>query len=202
MSDMETAIILAGGKSSRMGFDKQFLRLRDKYLVEMIAEKLRGVFNEIILVTNRPEEYVKYGFRLVEDEVKNFGPLAGIHVGLKSSGSTHNYIVACDMPFINIEYVKFMMELIKQHDGKVDGVITRLGNWIEPFNALYSKNLIGRIEENIKKGKRQINLLLQNSNVLYVNEAKAREFSPDWEMFTNINTLRDYERLMKRLLKK
>jgi molybdopterin-guanine dinucleotide biosynthesis protein A len=202
MTYMETAIILAGGKSRRMGFDKQFLKLRDKYIIEMIAEKLQEVFNEIIIVTSRPEEYQKYGFRLAEDEVRDFGPMAGIHAGLKSSGSMYNYVVACDMPFINIEYMKYMMELIIEYGGEVDGVITRLGEWIEPFNAFYSKNLIGRIEENIKKNKKQINLLIQSSNVLYVNEAKAREFSPDWGMFTNINTFKDYESLLRQLSKK
>jgi len=199
MTYMETAIILAGGKSRRMGFDKQFLKFRDKYIIEIIAEKLQEVFNEIIIVTSRPEEYQKYGFKLAEDEVKDFGPMAGIHAGLKSSGSMYNYVVACDMPFINIAYMKYMMELIKEYDGEVDGVITRLGEWIEPFNAFYSKNLIDRIEENIRTNKRQINLLLKDSNVIYVSEAKAREFSSDWEMFTNINTFKDYESLMKQL---
>ena len=201
MAHMETAIILAGGKSSRMGFDKQFLKLRDKYVIEIIAEKLEKVFSEIIIVTGRPEEYAKYGFKLVEDEVRNFGPLAGIHVGLKNSGSIYNYVVACDMPFINLKYIRYMMQLIEESDGCVDGVITKLGDWIEPFNAFYSQNLISRIEENMKNGKRQINLMLQDANVLYVSEAKAREFSPDWEMFTNINTFKDYESLMKRLSK-
>jgi len=201
MAHMETAIILAGGKSSRMGFDKQFLKLQDKYVIEIIAEKLKEIFSEIIIVTGRPEEYVKYGFKLVEDEVRNFGPLAGIHVGLKNSGSIYNYVVACDMPFINLKYIRYMMQLIDGSDGRVDGVITRLGDWIEPFNAFYSQNLIGRIEESMRNGKRQINLMLQDANVLYVSEAKAREFSPDWEMFTNINTFKDYESLMKRLSK-
>lgn len=199
MADMDTAIILAGGKSSRMGFDKQFLKLRDRYIIEVITEKLEKAFNEIIIVTSKPWEYAKYGYKLVEDEVKGFGPLAGIHVGLKNSRSLHNYIVACDMPFININYLYFMMELINQKDGKVDGVITRLGEWIEPFNAFYSKSLLPRIEENIAKGNRQINMLLKDSNVLYVSEAKAREFSPDWEMFTNVNTIKDYRELMNRL---
>lgn len=199
MADMDTAIILAGGKSSRMGFDKQFLKLRDRYMIEIIAERLEKLFNEIIIVTGRPEAYKKYGFKLVEDEVRDFGPLAGIHVGLKNSGSMHNYIVACDMPFIDPEYVRYMMELIRLHRYEVDGVITRLGDWIEPFNAFYSKSLIGRIEENMRDGKRQINMLLKDSNVLYVSEAKAREFSPRWEMFTNINTFKDYKSLIERL---
>ncbi len=199
MKDMETAIILAGGKSSRMGFDKQFLKLQDKYLVEILGEKLERVFSEIIIVTSRPEEYAKHGYKLAQDEVKDFGPLAGIHAGLKSSGSLHNYIIACDMPFINLTYLEYMMELIRSREGRVDGVITRLGQWIEPFNAFYSRSLIDRIEENMKRGRRQINLLLKDSNVLYVSEEQARKFSPDWEMFTNVNTIKDYESLMEKL---
>ena len=195
MKDVESAIILAGGKSSRMGFDKQFLKLGVKLLVEMLAEKLEPVFKEIIIVTGRPEEYAKYGYRLVEDEVKDFGPLAGIHVGLKNSSSLYNYIVACDMPFISLRYLEYMMELIARNEGRADGVITRLGESIEPFNAFYSKGLLDRVEDNIKKGKRQISLLLRDSNVIYVSEAEARSFSPDWKMFTNVNTLKDYEDL-------
>jgi molybdopterin-guanine dinucleotide biosynthesis protein A len=199
MKEMETAIILAGGKSSRMGFDKQFLKLRDKYIIEVITDKLQKVFEEIIIVTSRPEEYAKYGFKLAEDEVRDFGPLAGIHVGLKSSSSIYNYIIACDMPFINLKYLEYMMEIIKQHEIEVEGVITRLGEWIEPFNAFYSKSLIPKIEENISKGNRQINTLFRSSNIHYISEAKAREFSPNWEMFTNVNTLGDYKSLIERL---
>lgn len=199
MAYMETAIILAGGKSSRMGFDKQYLKLRDKYVIEMIIEKLEGIFKEIIIVTNKPERYEKYGCKLAEDEVKGFGPLAGIHAGLKSSMSMHNYIVACDMPFINTDYLKYMMELIDSYVDKPDAVITRLGEWIEPFNAFYSQSLLPKIEASIKAGKRQINLLLKDSKVIYINEEKAREFSPDWDMFTNINTIKDYQTLTERL---
>jgi molybdopterin-guanine dinucleotide biosynthesis protein A len=169
-----------------------------KYIIEMITEKLEKVFNEIIIVTGKPEEYAKYGYKLVEDEIRDFGPLAGIHVGLKSSISEHNYIVACDMPFININYLNYMRSLITQHESKVDGVITRLGKWIEPFNAFYSKSLLPKLEENIEKGNKQINLLLKDSDVLYISEAKAREFSPDWEMFMNVNTVEDYEDLLER----
>ena len=106
------------------------LKLQDKYVIEIIAEKLKKVFSEIIIVTGRPEEYVKYGFKLVEDEVRNFGPLAGIHVGLKNSGSIYNYVVACDMPFINLKYIRYMMQLIEESDDRVDGGINTMADWI------------------------------------------------------------------------
>jgi molybdopterin-guanine dinucleotide biosynthesis protein A len=70
---------------------------------------------------------------------------------------------------------------------------------IEPFNAFYSQSLLPKIEASIKAGKRQINLLLKDSKVIYINEEKAREFSPDWDMFTNINTIKDYQTLTERL---
>lgn len=193
MRSMDTAIILAGGKSSRMGFDKQFLKFRNKYIIELLLDKLESMFKEIIIVTNKPDEYVKYNCILVEDEVKDFGPVAGINVGLKNSTSMYNYIIACDMPYINTGYINFMKEEIVKHNYNVDAVITRLGDWIEPFNAFYSKSLIVKAEENIRLGRKRINLLFKDSNVIYISEAKAREFSPNWEMFMNLNTVKDYE---------
>jgi molybdopterin-guanine dinucleotide biosynthesis protein A len=198
MACNNTAIILAGGKSSRMGFDKQFLKLQDKFIVEITAEKLEKIFNEIIIVTNKPKWY-EYGYKLTSDEIEGFGPLAGIHAGLKSSSSMYNYVVACDMPFINTNYIRYMMELIECHEGKADAVITRYGDWIEPFNAFYSRSLLPRIEESFRTNNRQINKLLKDANVYYISEAKAREFSPDWEMFTNVNTFTDYQHIMDKL---
>lgn len=193
MKSIETAIILAGGKSSRMGFDKQFLKFKDKYIVELLLERLRDMFKEIVIVTNKPDEYVRYNCILVEDEIKGFGPVAGISVGLKNSSSMYNYLIACDMPFINPRYIDFMKALINKQSDDVDAVITRLGDWIEPFNAIYSKSLVAKAEQNMRLGKRKINSLLCDSNVLYVSEAKAREFSPNWEMFMNLNTIEDYK---------
>jgi molybdopterin-guanine dinucleotide biosynthesis protein A len=199
MKSMDTAIILAGGKSSRMGFDKQFLKFKDKYIIELLLERLEGMFGEIIIVTNKPEEYVTYGCILTEDEVKGFGPVAGINAGLKSSSSLYNYLIACDMPFINPEYIEFMKSVINGRENDADAVITRLGDWIEPFNAFYSKSLIKKAEENITLGKRKINSLLNGSSVTYISEAKAREFSPGWEMFMNLNTFEDYEEAIRNI---
>lgn len=201
MACKDTAIILAGGRSSRMGFDKQLLKLQDKYIIEVIAEKLEKIFSEIIIVTNKPKRYAKYGYRLTTDEVRGFGPLAGIHAGLKVSSNMYNYVVACDMPFIDTAYIRYMMELIDCREGQTDAVITRYGNWIEPFNAFYSRSLIPRIEKSFKSDNRQINKLLEDASVLYISEAKAREFSPNWDMFTNVNTVKDYQEILDKLNK-
>lgn len=200
MSCTDTAIILAGGKSSRMGFDKQFVEIDGICITEYIIDLLRPIFKSIILVTSRPECYRnKKSVILAEDYYKDFGPLGGMHIGLAKSESQYNYMIACDMPYINKAYIDYMKRLLKEDNYRKSAVITRFGDWIEPFNAFYSKALIPQIEENILQKKQKISSLLFSSQVLYIEEQKARAFSPDWAMFTNLNKVEDLENL--RLLK-
>lgn len=200
MSCADTAIILAGGKSSRMGFDKQFVEIDGISITEYIIDTLRPIFKSIILVTSRPECYRNNkSVTIVEDYYKDFGPLAGMHVGLAKSESQYNYMIACDMPYINKAYIDYMKKLLKKGHYKDSAVITRFGDWIEPFNAFYSKALIPQIEENIMQNKQKISSIFTDSQVLYIEEQKARAFSPNWAMFTNLNKVEDLENL--RLLK-
>lgn len=195
MGYTDTAIILAGGKSSRMGFDKQFIKINGIYITEYIIDLLRPIFKSIILVTNRPECYQMESIIIVEDYYKDFGPLGGMHIGLMRSESQYNYIIACDMPYINFEYIDYMKKLLEKDDYRKSAIITKFGDWIEPFNAFYSKALIPQIEENILQKKRKISSVLCTSQVLYIEEQTARAFSPDWAMFTNLNNVEDLEKM-------
>jgi len=197
MGKFDTAILLAGGQSSRMGFDKQFLSVDNQQLIHGIIEQLNSIFSDLIIVTNRSDAYKKYPFRIVEDEIIGFGPLSGIHAGLKHSDSLYNYMIACDMPFINRDYVHHMINIIEGTEEKIDAVITRYGQWIEPFNSFYCKDLVSTIEQHVKSGERKIHSLLIKSNVFYVAEEEARKFSPDWNMFMNINTMEDIGKYLK-----
>ncbi len=192
---MDTAIILAGGKSTRMGFDKQLINIGDTCITDYIITILKPMFKNIIVVTNRPEIYKDPEMAVIEDFYKGYGPLGGIHAGLLQSQSMYNYIIACDMPYVNIKYIDYMMKRIMESPYGTDAVITRFGQWIEPFNAFYSKNLIPRIEENIMENKKKISELLDRANVLYIDEKIARRYSPDWSMFTNLNTEKDLKSL-------
>lgn len=196
MKNMDTAMILAGGKSKRMGFDKQFLMLDDQLIMNMLTDTLKNVFKEIIIVTNKPEEYKNYPYKIVTDQYKEYGPLAGLHVGLKESNSLYNYVIACDMPCININYIQYMKKLIHKSSNDVDAVVTRFGEWIEPFNGFYSKKLIVKIEKCIKEDKKRIVSIYEGTRVMYIKEERAREFSPNWEMFMNINRQEDLEKYL------
>lgn len=187
----DTAIILAGGKSRRMGFDKQFISMGDMSITEYIIEALKSLFPNIILVTNKPQAYDRSDIEIVEDQYKGFGPLGGIHAGLMKSQSRYNYLIACDMPYINKNYIKYMMKKLEQSEYKAEAVITRFGDWIEPFNAFYSKELIPKVEASIFMDNKKISGLLKMADVMYIEERIARDFSPDWSMFMNLNTEKD-----------
>jgi molybdopterin-guanine dinucleotide biosynthesis protein A len=195
MEMLNTAVILAGGKSQRMGFDKQFLRINEKNLMRILISKLRKQFKEIIVVTNKPEGYVGLCDKIVSDEIVGLGPLSGIHIGLKASSSKYAYFLACDMPNINFEYIDYMKNKIRNSD--YDVCITRFGEWIEPFNAFYSKNIVDKIEDHLLCGKRSIYSLIKGLNTCFISEEEARRFSPNWEMFCNLNTEEDLEQYIK-----
>lgn len=190
MDKFGTAILLAGGKSSRMGFDKQQLKIKDTLLIEYIIKRLYTVFNDIIVVTNNPEYYDDLPCRTVQDEIAGFGPLSGIHVGLKMANNQYGYVMACDMPYINFDYIEYLKDRMSEVD--CDACVTVFNQeWIEPFHGFYSKNLVSPIEEYLKSGKRSVFGLLKNFNSIYIEEEIAREYSPNWELFLNINTKED-----------
>jgi molybdopterin-guanine dinucleotide biosynthesis protein A len=187
MKKFGTAIILAGGKSSRMGFDKQFLKTDNRRLMNSLISKLKNEFDEIIIVTNKPKDYIGFKVKVTTDKIKNVGPLAGIHVGLIEASSKYSFVVACDMPNINIKYITYMREKITNEIG----CITEYDNHIEPFSSFYSKEIISDIEKHLQTKMRSINSLAKKLNILYIKEKEARKFSPNWDMFLNINTKED-----------
>ncbi|MDY0257333.1 molybdenum cofactor guanylyltransferase [Gudongella oleilytica] len=189
MKSFGSAIILAGGKSTRMGFDKQLLRLRERSLIEGLIRRLGGSFHETIVVTNRPELYIGLADKITGDIIPDMGPLSGIHAGLSAASSEYSFVIACDMPQLNTKYIDYMMELLNKNESMA--CITKFGDWIEPFNAFYSKALIDHIESFLMGGGKAVHRLLMNHNVEYIPEEVARGFSPDWGMFFNLNTRED-----------
>ncbi|WP_409227219.1 molybdenum cofactor guanylyltransferase [Gudongella sp. SC589] len=196
MKKFGSAIILAGGKSTRMGFDKQLIRFQERSLVETLIQKLREEFQEIVIVTNKPEYYIGLADIITGDVIEGKGPLGGIHAGLLMASSRYSYVVACDMPSIDLEYVRYMKNRIANSNPLA--CVTRLGEWIEPFNAFYRKDLSGHIERFLTSGGRAIHRMLDEHSVEYVPEKEARRFSPDWNMFYNLNTREDVQEYLQR----
>src|SRR3990167_1947192 len=111
------AIILAGGRNARMqGVDKAFLEVDGRPIISHIIDRLTPFVDQAIIVTNSPEKYVNFEARTVWDEIPDKGPLMGIYSGLKASSSEYNFVVACDMPFVNIALVGYIIDMKDGYD--------------------------------------------------------------------------------------
>jgi molybdopterin-guanine dinucleotide biosynthesis protein A len=103
-----TAVILAGGASRRMGFDKQTLSFDGRPLIERTVELFRELFDDIVIVTDRPQLYRDKKVRVVSDVFPGCGPMAGIHAGLLQAKSLFVYVIGCDMPYPEPNYINLM----------------------------------------------------------------------------------------------
>lgn len=198
MNKISSAVILAGGKSLRMGFDKQFIKIDNDYLIKSIASKLKTIFEEIIIISNDPKiSEIDFGFEVLifKDDIRGVGPLGGIYTGLNKASSNMVYITACDMPNVNLDYINYLINSIND---KSDGIVTKYKEWIEPLNAIYSKSNIEDIEAYIFSGNKNIYGYVKTRDFIYIEESKARQFSKNWEMFDNLNSEEDVRKIFEK----
>jgi molybdopterin-guanine dinucleotide biosynthesis protein A len=191
MKEFGSAIILAGGLSSRMGFDKQFLEIGNTVLSRYLASVLYAEFDEVIIVTNRPECYNDPCPRIISDIIPGKGPLSGIHAGLSTASSDYVYCVACDMPNLSLEYVSYLKSRLR--GGAYDVCVAQAGEWIEPFHAFYSRRIISNIEDCLKSERRSVFPLLRTLNTLFIGEDESEPFNRDGRLFANLNTRQEVE---------
>lgn len=191
MIDKITAIILAGGKSSRMGQDKSFLELAGKPLIKITIDTLSEIFKSLLIITNNPEPYKTFGIRVAGDSIKDCGPLGGIYTGLTIAETTNNFIVACDMPFLNKELIYYMVKEIQDYDV----VVPEFNGRLEPLCAIYSKNCIKPIENQIFNQKLKVTDFFKSLKVRVIKDKEIKQFDPEGLYFTNINTREDCRRL-------
>jgi len=130
-----TGIILAGGKSSRMGSDKGLLELNGTTFLSLIIEAVKPLVNDIIIVSNN-SAYDQYGYKRVDDIIENAGPVAGLHSGLFHSKTEHNLVVSCDVPLITTAVLN---TLIEGNDVSFDVIQLQSQNKTMPLIALYKK---------------------------------------------------------------
>ena len=189
-----SSIILAGGTSSRMGQDKCSLVLAGDSLLQRIVSRLSQLDSQIILVLARgqstPISKTTPQVEVTLDVQNGKGPLVGIYSGLKASSDYHSIAVACDMPFINIELIRYMFRIAHGFDV----VMPRLRGMIEPLHAIYSVGCLGTMERMLRKDNLQIRGLLQAVKTRYIEESEINLFDPEHRSIFNINTPADLEK--------
>lgn len=182
-----TAIILAGGKSSRLGYDKAFIKIKGASLIKRQLNTLKKLFKNLIIVTNNPDNYRFKGIKVIPDIIPNRGPLSGIYSGLMASNTLYNFVLACDMPFINSELIKYM---IKSKD-KFDAVVPKLKKGYETLFAIYSRNCLPIIYETINKNNFKVRNIFSKIKLKKIGEQEISKFGDPGILFMNINTKDD-----------
>ena len=188
----DTAFILAGGKSSRMPFDKQTIKIDGKLIAVYIADKLKEIFSDVYIISQTESLYQSSTYTVIPDEVEDSGPLGGLYTALCHATCDYVYVTGCDMPFVNLKYIEYMKEQLSAASASVDGIFTTTHGLVEPLNAFYHKRLKDLIPPLIKKGKRRMAHLYEGKNMICVPESILKEFDPDYKMFFNLNTLEEY----------
>ena len=182
-----TAIILAGGKSSRMGTDKGFVSYKNKPFVQRIIEVIRPLVNEIIIISNNPN-YDIFGIKRFNDLVENAGPLAGIQTGLYESETENNLVISCDVPLISSEVIE---KLIEQISEDVDIIQLQSKGREMPLIAIYKKQCEHIILKELNRGERRVREVLKQCSV------KTIILEKELEIFTtNINTPTDLKNVL------
>lgn len=152
-----TGIILAGGKSSRIGFDKGFINLNGKPFIVHIIEAMKPLVNNIIIVSDNTD-YDKFGYQIVNDLIKNFGPVAGLYSGLSNSKTEYNLVLSCDVPLIKT----FILEqLIDRFDIDYDMIQLQSENKSMPLIAIYKTHCLHTFEAQLNKNEKRLRIAVE-----------------------------------------
>ncbi len=179
-----TIAIQAGGKSSRMGTDKSFVPFLGRPMIEVVRERVEGLGDELILITNTPEPYAYLGLPMFGDDYPDTGPLGGIYTAIRHARHPRTLIVACDMPWLNRPLLEYMVGLRET----ADIIVPRWDKFPEPLHAIYSQACLEPIREKLEAGILKITAFYGRVSLRFVDRAEIARFDPEGRSFINVNT--------------
>jgi molybdenum cofactor guanylyltransferase len=192
-----TGVILAGGRNSRFsGNNKALISVAGKRILDRIHEVFTNLFDNIMLVTNDPLQYVAWDFDIVTDIFPIRSALTGIHTGLFYVPTPYAFFTACDIPFLKKELVEILLDGLEPG---IDIVIPETSQGFEPLCAIYSKHCLKPIEEHLLKRSFKIQQIFQSVRVKKIPENLLRTVDPELASFSNINTPDDLSKAEERL---
>lgn len=185
------ALILAGGENKRIPLIKGFLEINSRKIIEANIESLLGIFKKVIVSTNSPELFFYLGLPMVGDVIDYRSPMTGIFSALSLPDVSEVFVTACDMPYINVILIQYMIE---RWTDDCDAAIPVFEGKPQPLFGIYAKTITKKMEENIRNNRRGLREFLQEINVLYISEQDVRNLDPEGRSFVNINTMEDFHR--------
>lgn len=191
MKEKMTGVILAGGKSSRMGQEKALMAVAGVTVLKRVLGVFGKLFDEILIVTNRKGRFGEYGYPEIVDLIPDCGPLGGIYTGLHSAKSERIFVASCDLPFINTSSIALLMK----EAGEYDIVVPDIEGRLHPLHAIYSKRCMPFILERLKNRRLDITGFINDAGKLSVKRVQAEELmneDPDLISLFNMNTQEDW----------
>jgi molybdopterin-guanine dinucleotide biosynthesis protein A len=185
--------VLAGGQSRRMGQDKAWLPVGGRPVIERVLERVLPLSDDVTLITNTPDQYRHLGHPMVSDVYPGKGSLGGIYTAIHAARYAHCVVVACDMPFLNADLVRYLVSL----RSGFDVVIPRIQDFPETLHAVYGRNCLEPIRRRLLADQLKIIGFFDDVQVRYVERDEVARFDPTFRSFLNMNTPADWERLQQ-----
>ena len=178
--------ILAGGKSLRMGEDKGLMLLKGKPMIAHVIEQLKPAVQKVFIVSNN-KAYEQFGLEVICDLVTDIGPAGGILTALSKTDSKYNFICSCDMPFIQIDAINFLIE----HSFDFEITVAVHQDKIQPLFGVYSRNCLAEWKSQIQKNNFKLQELI---SYFYTQKLEMKNMqSFDEAIFTNVNSKSELE---------
>lgn len=174
-----TGIILSGGKSSRMGTDKGFIKLNGKTFIEHSIEALKPLVSETIIISNN-KAHDTFNLKRYEDAIEDAGPLAGVYTGLIHSKTDYNLVLSCDIPLIHTDVLRLLMEAF---DDTSEVIQIENNHKTSPLIAMYKSSCASKFYKLLVEGERRLRYA--------VNQCKVKHVKLNSEIgiyISNINT--------------
>lgn len=185
-----TGIVIAGGKGTRLGgCDKAFLQVDGEPIIVRTLRIFRTLFPQTVIVTLHPERFAGLGAEVTVDRYRGGGPLAGIHAGLIAAREPHVFVTACDMPLLDADVIRFLIDRITQEANQSpDAIVPWWDGDVEPLHAVYAVRCIPTVERCLQRNEYSIREFLSQVRVDYVAEKVLAKLAGAARSFTNINT--------------
>jgi molybdopterin-guanine dinucleotide biosynthesis protein A len=190
----ESAIVLAGGRSSRMGRPKALLPFDGVPLIVHVVSAMKALFGEVVVVAAPDQDLPTMPVILVRDEVAYQGPVGGICYGLKAAAGEMAFVTSCDSVFPN---PGFISHLLSQADG-YDVVVPYWQGRLQPLHAVYRKSVVTPLEKQLERAELRPVYLFDKVRTRRLEEDEIRRFDPVGLTFFNMNTPEDYTEALRR----
>lgn len=189
-----TSLILAGGRSSRMGTSKPWLPFGRTTLLGHMVEIVQKACGEILVVGAPGQTLPPVSARVIRDEIPGQGPLSGLHAGLSAASNDLCFATSCDAPFLKPEVARAVLAAAEGFDA----VVTRWGGQIQPMQAAYRKACLPIVSQLLKEKLLRPAFIFDRVKTRVIEEDEIRALDPDGDSFSNMNTPEDYAKVLKR----